>query len=57
VDLWVILLAVWLPIAGIVIALCFYAMTADETDGIAAEKAGFRRPRGSGAKDSSPDQT
>jgi hypothetical protein len=32
VDPWIIILAAWLPIAGIVLALCLYDMTSDKAE-------------------------
>jgi hypothetical protein len=40
VDLWIIILAAWLPIAGIVLALCLYDTAPDK-----AEPALSRPPR------------
>jgi hypothetical protein len=38
-DAWTILLAIWLPVAGIVVALCLYAMTERSAEEVPAERA------------------
>jgi hypothetical protein len=51
VDLGTILLAAWLPVAGIIVALCLYALTEREADQIPARARGTS----SGAEAPSPD--
>ncbi|HET7185427.1 MAG TPA: hypothetical protein VFI82_12130 [Terriglobales bacterium] len=38
-DAWTILLAIWLPVAGIVVALCLYSMTERSAEEIPAQCA------------------
>jgi hypothetical protein len=51
-DSWTIILAVWLPIAGIIIALCLYSLTEREAEQTRPARA---RDGSSGAETPSTD--
>jgi hypothetical protein len=44
VDPWIIMVAVWLPVAGILLALCLYDMTEAEGAPTSASFFGGRQP-------------